>query len=110
MIAGERYHASAEFDMQTMQRGLPQGGVGLRHDAASATGDRKDAAIERVLLAKHTEHLLIGLVPVFGAPSVCLPENVIPSAGASCATFQSYRPSRFFCLRVSGAVAPSASV
>src|SRR5215472_3786526 len=44
-----------------------------------------------------------------GAPSVCLPENVIPSAGATRASFQRRQSSRSFCLRVSGAVAPSAS-
>jgi hypothetical protein len=47
-----------------------------------------------------------------GAPSVGLPESVIPSAGVGArhvAIFQSVEYRRFFCLRVSGAVAPSAS-
>ncbi len=45
-----------------------------------------------------------------GAPSVLVPENVIPSADARGVTFQIQIPRRSFCLRVSGAVAPSASV
>src|SRR5262249_60059069 len=44
-----------------------------------------------------------------GAPIVCLPENVIPLGGATRASFQRRQSSRSFCLRVSGAVAPSAS-
>src|SRR5262249_5651708 len=54
------------------------------------------------------EHLIRLLKPI-RAPSVDLPENVIPSAGVRNATFQSYLASAWFwCLRVSGAVAPSA--
>src|SRR3546814_2240188 len=43
------------------------------------------------------------------APSVCLPEIVIPSADAQSVSFQNPSAHWSFCLRVSGAVAPSAA-
>jgi cytochrome P450 PksS len=52
---------------------------------------------------------MAAIVPLFGAPSVCLPENVIPSADAGAPLSRVRQSSRSFCLRVSGAVAPSAS-
>jgi hypothetical protein len=46
--------------------------------------------------------------PDISAPSVCLPEIAIPSAYALSVTFQNSIAAWSFCLRVSGAVAPSA--
>src|SRR3546814_15979435 len=43
------------------------------------------------------------------APSVCLPEIVIPSADAQSVSVQNPSAHWSFCLRVSGAVAPSAA-
>src|ERR1044071_2798588 len=62
-------------------------------------------------MSEHARHLRSGrLGRCCGAPSVLMPESVIPSAGAIAPLSRVSKPLRFLCLRVSGAVAPSASV
>ena len=75
------------------------GGAGL-----GSGGQNESVAIE-------TDHrALPASLARSSAPSVLVPENVIPSADARGVTFQIQTSRRSFCLRVSGAVAPSASV
>ena len=59
-------------------------------------------------LRKPDTYLLAHTCKPLDAPSVLLPEIVIPSADTFSITLQSYSSRRSFCLRVSGAVAPSA--
>src|SRR5262249_61079792 len=54
----------------------------------SNSGPRRSKTNERSI-APHWSTSLRRLRRCVGAPSVCLPENVIPSAGATCASFQS---------------------
>ena len=75
LVAGERRHARAEFNMQRIKRRAQRRSV-LQTDLLSRASESTWAP-----LSASTD------CP--GAPSVCLPENVIPSAGASSATFQS---------------------
>ena len=73
-----------------------------------------EALVCEWLLGNGTSGTSIGSNRSFGSPSVFLPENVIPSADAQhllrrgAPLSRVYVIARFVCLRVSGAVAPSA--
>ena len=97
LIAGERHHLAAARQMQGVQGSSPQFGllVARQHLKPSRfPGDNSPRNLQK-------------------APSVAVPESIIPSADTSGKPLQCLFPdvvvvTRSVCLRVSGAVAPSA--